>query len=87
MDIIHLSLAFDDDREPTSADLAAIEAEMPLIDAERELLEAEIAFNNAGENVSEFDRRRIRQAERRVQEISRELAASAEPVFEAGDVA
>ncbi|ONI67448.1 hypothetical protein BWI15_30445 [Kribbella sp. ALI-6-A] len=72
MDIIHLSVLRDD--EPTAADLAAIELEWPLIAAEQDLLEAEIAFDNAGENVSDFDRRRIRRAERRVQDIARELA-------------
>ncbi|MFG1818535.1 DUF6284 family protein [Kribbella sp. NPDC049174] len=81
MSIIHLSVLRDD--EPSAADLAAIEQEWPLIAAERDLLDAEIAFINAGPNVSVLDRRRIRRAERRVLVIARELAipaASAEVV-------
>ncbi|MFF1819157.1 DUF6284 family protein [Kribbella sp. NPDC058245] len=75
MSIIHLSVLRDE--EPSAADLAAIELEWPLIAAERDLLEAEIAFINAGENVSVLDRRRIRRAERRVLDVARELAVPA----------
>ncbi|MFC9694665.1 DUF6284 family protein [Kribbella sp. NPDC056951] len=68
MSIIHLPNLRDD--EPSAADLAAIELEWPLIAAEQHLLDAEIAFINAGNNVSALDRRRIRRAEHRVQVIA-----------------
>ena len=49
-------------------------AEWPLIEAELDLLDAEIAYINAGPEASVLDRRRVRRAERRVLEVSRELA-------------
>jgi hypothetical protein len=72
MNIIHLSPV--DGDEPTSADLAAIEAEQPLMEAERDLLDGEIALITAGRNASALDIRRVRRAERRVLEVTRELA-------------
>ena len=63
--------------EPSTADLAAIEAEWPLIDAELAVLDAEItilyAADRGGSNV--LDRRRLRRAEARVTRVAAELAA------------
>jgi hypothetical protein len=72
MSIIYLSAASGE--EPTAADLAGIEQEWPLIAAELDLLDAQIAFINAGPYASVLDRRRVRRAERRVLDVSRELA-------------
>jgi hypothetical protein len=72
MSIIHLSAVAS--QEPSAADLAGIEREWPLIAAELDLLDAQIAFINAGPYASALETRRIRRAERRVLEISRELA-------------
>lgn len=72
MTIIHLSAV--DGEEPTAAELAAIEQEMPLIEAEQDLLTAEIALIVAGPQVSALDHRRVRRAERRVLEVTRKLA-------------
>jgi hypothetical protein len=72
MSIIHLSAVAS--QEPSAADLAGIEQEWPLIAAELDLLDAQIAFINAGPYASVLETRRIRRAERRVLEISRELA-------------
>ncbi|WP_405678530.1 DUF6284 family protein [Streptomyces sp. NBC_00048] len=52
------------DREPTAAELDAIECEMPVIVAEVELLDAEIV--TLDRTPSELDERRIRRARRRV---------------------
>jgi hypothetical protein len=73
MSIIHLSAVSGED--PSASDLAAIEQEWPLIAAELDLLDAQIAYLNAGPNVSVLDRRRLRRAERRVLAVSRDLAA------------
>jgi hypothetical protein len=51
---------------PTSADLAAIEAEWPLIDAELAVVDAEIRRLSADGGLSPLDWRRLRRAERRV---------------------
>ncbi|MFG2861235.1 DUF6284 family protein [Streptomyces sioyaensis] len=48
------------DREPTAAELDAIDAEMPLISAQVELLDAQIMILDRP--VSELDARRIRRA-------------------------
>ncbi|WP_329482239.1 DUF6284 family protein [Kribbella sp. NBC_01484] len=72
MSIIHLSAVGSEG--PSHAELAAIDAEWPLIAAELDLLDAEIAFINAGPELSVLDRRRVRRAERRVLEVSRDLA-------------
>ncbi|MER7001695.1 DUF6284 family protein [Dactylosporangium sp. NPDC000555] len=49
--------------EPTAADLAAIEAEMPLIEAEMVLLDAEIRVMTAEPEPTALDWRRMRRAE------------------------
>ncbi|GAA2844072.1 DUF6284 family protein [Kribbella solani] len=72
MTIIHLSPVVGD--EPTAAELAAIDREMPLIQADMELQAAETALDSAGPESLELARRRVRRAEQRVQKISRELA-------------
>lgn len=72
MTIIHLSPVGGE--EPTAADLAAIDREMPLIEAEMNLLDAEIALDNAGPDALPLARRRVRRAERRVLEVTRKLA-------------
>ncbi|SNY52046.1 DUF6284 family protein [Paractinoplanes atraurantiacus] len=61
---------------PTSADLAAIEAEWPLIEAELSVLDAEIALINAADQggPSPLDWRRLRRAEARVTRVAAELA-------------
>jgi len=51
--------------EPTSADLAAIEAEWPSIRSELEALDGEIARLTAGSLVSDLDVRRARRLARR----------------------
>jgi hypothetical protein len=72
MSIIHLSVVSGE--EPSAAELAGIEQEWPLIAAELDLLDAQIAFINAGPYASALETRRVRRAERRVLELSRELA-------------
>jgi hypothetical protein len=74
MSIIHLSLVASE--EPTAADLATIEREWPLIAAELDLLDAQIAYLNVGPSPSVLDRRRVRRAERRVLDATRELTDS-----------
>ncbi|WP_030642739.1 MULTISPECIES: DUF6284 family protein [Streptomyces] len=56
--------AFADWKEPTSAELDAIEQEMPLILADVDLLDAQII--TLDRTPSELDERRIRRARRRV---------------------
>ncbi|MFF9812589.1 DUF6284 family protein [Streptomyces sp. NPDC014006] len=56
--------AFADWREPTAAELDAIEQEMPAILAEVDLLDAQIV--TLDRTPSELDARRIRRARRRV---------------------
>ena len=63
-----------EDREPTAAELAAIEAEWPLIEAELAALDEQIAALNLVGHGSELDRRRVRRAERRVLAARRALA-------------
>ena len=60
------------DREPTLAELDAIEREMPVILAGVELLDAQI--NAIDRPSNEVDARRIRRAHRRVLAARRELA-------------
>ena len=72
MNIIPLQAA--SRQEPTAAELVEIEQEWPQIAAELDLLDAEIAYITAGPNVSVLDRRRVRRAERRVLDVSCELA-------------
>ncbi|MFD4144346.1 DUF6284 family protein [Streptomyces sp. NPDC058572] len=59
------------DREPTAAELDAIEREMPVIAAELELLDAQIATLDRAP--SPLDVRRVRRARRRVLVVRREL--------------
>ncbi|NEA40655.1 DUF6284 family protein [Streptomyces sp. SID11385] len=68
MHIIH-------DPEPSWADLARIEREMPAIQAEILLLDAEIAVLDRAP--SELDRQRLRRAHNRVLTERRALANSA----------
>ncbi|MFE9395053.1 DUF6284 family protein [Streptomyces flavidovirens] len=67
--------AFADFKEPTDAELDAIEREMPVILAGVELLDAQIIALNHTPN--ELDARRIRRARRRVLTARRELANQA----------
>lgn len=59
------------DREPTAAELDAIEREMPLITAEVELLDAVIMTIDRPAN--ELDMRRVRRARNRVLAARRDL--------------
>ncbi|MEV6696600.1 DUF6284 family protein [Streptomyces sp. NPDC051453] len=72
------------DREPTVADLDAIETEMPVILARVELLDAQIV--TLDRTPTELDERRIRRARRRVLAARRELANRAVSLRE-GDAA
>ena len=56
----------DIDREPTAADLAAIEAEWPLIEAELAVVDAEGRVLSAAGGPSPLEWRRLRRAECRV---------------------
>ncbi|MFI1410843.1 DUF6284 family protein [Streptomyces sp. NPDC020707] len=60
------------DREPSAAELDAIEQEMPVITAEVELLDAQIIALDRTPN--ELDTRRIRRARRKV--LAARLAAA-----------
>jgi len=62
----------DSDREPTAAELALIEREMPVIVAEVELLDAQIT--TLDRSPSELDARRLRRAEHRLLTERRTLA-------------
>ena len=53
------------EKEPTAADLAAIEAEWPLVEAELALLDAEIRALAAVGGPSALDWRRLRRARSR----------------------
>ncbi|WP_425558211.1 DUF6284 family protein [Cryptosporangium japonicum] len=61
------------DREPSAADLKAIEAEWPEIEAGLAVLDAEIRALSAEGGPSVLDRRRLRRAEHRAL-TARELA-------------
>ena len=63
------------DREPTFAELDAIEYEMPVIRAEVDLLDAQIIALDRTPN--EVDARRIRRARRKVLAARRTLANTA----------
>ncbi|MEU8488441.1 DUF6284 family protein [Streptomyces sp. NPDC048641] len=63
------------DREPTAAELDAIETEMPVVLARVELLDAQIV--TLDRTPSELDQRRIRRAHRRVLAARRELSNQA----------
>jgi hypothetical protein len=66
--------------EPTSFELAAIEAEWPLIEAELGVLDAEIRMLAAVGGPSPMDWRRLRRAERRVLAAGLRLAPAAADV-------
>ncbi|WP_405783215.1 DUF6284 family protein [Streptomyces sp. NBC_01378] len=63
------------DREPTYAELNAIETEMPVILARIELLDAQIV--TLDRTPTELDQQRIRRARRRVMAARRELTNQA----------
>ncbi|MEU5700543.1 DUF6284 family protein [Streptomyces aurantiacus] len=63
------------DREPTAAELAAINMEMPVIKASIELLDAQIIAIDR--TPTELDARRIRRAHRKVLAARRTLANTA----------
>ena len=72
-----------EEREPTVAELAAIEYEMPLIEAEMAVVRAETAIIRAGHGASELDWRRLRRARHRVLRTAAALALpSVRPVSE-----
>ncbi|MET8229073.1 DUF6284 family protein [Micromonospora sp. NPDC005298] len=66
---------------PTTADLAAIDAEWPLIAAELDLLDAEITLLYAEDHggPTELDWRRLRRAEARVTRAATDLTARTDP--------
>ncbi|MFE3647693.1 DUF6284 family protein [Streptomyces sp. NPDC059152] len=66
------AVAFEPWLEPTAAELAAIEDEMPLITAETDLLDAYVTVMDRP--ATELDERRIRRARRRVLAARRDLA-------------
>ncbi|MFE3215193.1 DUF6284 family protein [Streptomyces antimycoticus] len=70
------------DREPTAAELDAIEDEMPLIEAEVELLDVQISLLDRP--ASELDARRLRRARRKVLAVRLELTNQVAPVTEVG---
>ncbi|MFI2033239.1 DUF6284 family protein [Streptomyces bottropensis] len=63
------------DREPTFAELDAIEAEMPLIEAEVELLDVQISLLD--QPVTALDARRVRRARHKVLAARRDLTNQA----------
>ena len=69
-----------DEREPTAADLAAIEAEWPVTAAELALLDAEIRILCAHGPCSPLDWRRLRHAQRQL------LAAEARQASRRGEL-
>ena len=79
---LHLLSDVEQDREPTDAELDAIDAEMPLIRAEVEELDVRISLMDRP--VTELDARRLRRAGRKVLAARRELANRACPVSEVG---
>ncbi|NYH42616.1 hypothetical protein HNR22_002343 [Micromonospora jinlongensis] len=67
--------------EPTTAELAAIDAEWPLIAAELDVLDAEITLLYAEDHggPSPLDWRRLRRAEARVTRAATETTARTDP--------
>lgn len=61
--------------EPSGADLAEIEQEMPLIEAEVLLLDAQIVVLTSDTGPTELDWQRVRRAQRRVLREARALLA------------
>ncbi|MFP1627350.1 DUF6284 family protein [Streptomyces sp. 5K101] len=70
------------DREPTAAELDAIEREMPVITAEVELLDAQITMLDRAP--SPLDERRIRRARNRVLAARRDLTNRAATALTGG---
>lgn len=62
----------DADREPTAAELDAIERERPVLDAEVELLDVQIGLLDR--TPTEWDERRLRRAHRRLLAARTEVA-------------
>ena len=79
---LHLLSDVEQDREPTDAELDAIDAEMPLIRAEVEELDVRISLMDRP--VTELDARRLRRARRKVLAVRRALTNQARPVWEVG---
>ncbi|SHN05122.1 DUF6284 family protein [Cryptosporangium aurantiacum] len=65
------------DREPTCADLAAIEVEWPVIAAEIDVVDAMTRMARAEAGPTELDWQALRSAERRVLAEARKLANAA----------
>lgn len=64
------------DIEPSGADLAEIEQELPLIEAEVLLLDAQIVVLTGDAGPTELDWQRLRRAQRRVLREARALLAA-----------
>jgi hypothetical protein len=75
----------DDDAEPTDAELAAIEAELPALLAEVDLLEVHLMVLDRPP--TEVDTRRIRRARNRLMTARRNLANTPTREFPAGGAA
>lgn len=71
--------ACDHDREPTKAELKAIEAEWPLIAAEIAVVDAEIAVFCAPHEPTELDWRRLRRVHDLVRQRATELSSPPAP--------
>ncbi|MGW6138968.1 DUF6284 family protein [Streptomyces sp. NPDC055140] len=80
-----LVTADDFGREPTAAELDAIENEMPVILARVQLLDAQIA--TLDRPATELDQRRIRRARRKVLAARRELANRSATLVQTGGAA
>ena len=65
------------EREPTAAELAAIEAEWPVIEAELDVLDAEITALSHPGGPSPLDWRRLRRARRRLLGLLRDASGPA----------
>ncbi|MFI5953789.1 DUF6284 family protein [Cryptosporangium sp. NPDC051539] len=70
---LHRSSGEDGEREPSTTELAAIEAEWPEIEADLAVVDAEIAMFASDRGPSLLDWRRLRRAERRALAV-RDLA-------------
>ncbi|MFE4207368.1 DUF6284 family protein [Streptomyces goshikiensis] len=77
--------AWSDGLEPSDAELAAIEVELPLILAERDFLDAEIV--TLDRTPTEVDRQRLRRARRRVLAARTALENRAAHLPSSGDAA
>ncbi len=68
----------DEEREPTAAELAAIEAEWPRIAEALAVLDEEITRLVERDQVCELDRRRVRREQRRALVVRRFLVAGSD---------